>query len=334
MTMETRKITVVGAGAWGTTLAIVADRAGAAVTLVSSHPDTVNALRVVRRHPRSLPGVVLPGSIEIVDVSSMALDSDDLVVLAVPVQSMAAALTSLQPISHAAGIVSVSKGIEASSLRRPSEILHERFPEARIAVLSGPNIATEIAIGSPATAVVASNDASLAISVQRTLTSDSFRVYTGDDVVGVELGGALKNIVAIGAGIADGMHAGQNAKAAFMTRGIGEIARLGVALGANPLTFAGLSGIGDLIATCGSTASRNHQVGRRLAAGESLAAIREAMVETAEGVDTTRAAWQLARRHGIETPIIDGMFRVLFQGASPMVEALILMQRDPTHERA
>jgi glycerol-3-phosphate dehydrogenase (NAD(P)+) len=318
MTSTAGRIVVVGAGAWGTTLAIVAHRAGAAVTLVSSHTATVERLRSTRTHPRSLPGVELPERIHVTESTKL--------------EQLEVALASLPALGHGVGIVSVAKGIEVSTLRRPSEILREAYPASRIAVLSGPNIASEIAAGSPATAVVASADASLASNVQQSLSSASFRVYTGEDVIGVELGGALKNIIAIGAGIADGLHAGHNAKAAFMTRGIGEIARLGIALGAQPLTFAGLSGIGDLIATCGSPASRNHQVGQRLAEGASLSGIRAAMIETAEGIETTRAAWQLARRLDIETPIIDGMYRVLFEGASPVAEALMLMQRDPTHE--
>jgi glycerol-3-phosphate dehydrogenase (NAD(P)+) len=332
MTRTAGRIVVVGAGAWGTTLAIVAHRAGAAVTLVSSHAATVERLQSTRTHPRSLPGVELPERIHVTESTKLEPGSEDVVFVAIPVQQLEVALASLPALGHGVGIVSVAKGIEVSTLRRPSEILREAYPASRVAVLSGPNIASEIAAGSPATAVVASADASLASNVQQSLSSASFRVYTGEDVIGVELGGALKNIIAIGAGIADGLHAGHNAKAAFMTRGIGEIARLGIALGAQPLTFAGLSGIGDLIATCGSPASRNHQVGQRLAEGASLSDIRAAMIETAEGIETTRAAWQLARRLDIETPIIDGMYRVLFEGASPVAEALMLMQRDPTHE--
>ena len=201
-----------------------------------------------------------------------------------------------------------------------------------VAALSGPNLSGEIALGQPATTVIASEIAGLAERCARILHSHRFRVYLSDDLIGVELGGALKNIIAIGAGIADGLDAGDNAKAAFMTRGIAEIARLGVACGAQPLTFAGLSGIGDLIATCSSPRSRNHQVGVALARGESLEVILLSMREVAEGVATTSAALALGRSLEVELPIIEQMHRVLFENVSAADAISRLMEREPRHE--
>jgi glycerol-3-phosphate dehydrogenase (NAD(P)+) len=326
---------VIGAGAWGTTLSIVAHRAGNHVVLASHHRDTIEHLRSTRAHPRSIPGVRIPVAVEVASVAELRVNEGDLVILAVPVQRFRAEVAHLAETISPATIVSAAKGIEVITLKTPVSILQDvlgNVPQGRLAALSGPNLAAEIAAGSPATTVVASRDRETATSIQRALTSETFRVYTSDDVIGVEMGGALKNIVAIGAGIADGMGAGQNAKAAFMTRGIAEIARLGVACGAEPLTFAGLSGIGDLIATCGSERSRNHMVGRGLAEGRALDEIIASMHETAEGVDTTRAAYRLAEHLDVDCPIIRGMNDVLFNGVSPVEAARSLMTREPTAE--
>ena len=334
-TGKNERMHVIGAGAWGTTLAILAHRAGNEVTLVSHHDETIYSLRNHRIHPRSLPGITIPIEIEIAAIDAFAIDEDDIVILAFPVQQLRNTATSLDEAIGSATVVSAAKGIEIGTLQTPLTILEKVLSgvdRLRLAALSGPNLAPEIAAGNPATTVVASHFLDTAIRVQRALTSDSFRVYTSTDVTGVEMGGALKNIVAIGAGIADGLGAGHNAKAAFMTRGIAEIARLGIACGAEPLTFAGLSGIGDLIATCGSSMSRNHTVGRALAEGRNLEEIVSTMSETAEGVDTTRAALQLAERLGVEVPIIRGMHRVLFEGVSPLLAAMELMTREPTVE--
>jgi glycerol-3-phosphate dehydrogenase (NAD(P)+) len=329
------RVAVIGAGAWGTTLSIVAHRAGNQVVLASHYEETVEHLRSTRTHPRSIAGARLPEPIAIESVAALEVDAGDIVILAIPVQRLRAEVESLARIISPATIVSAAKGIEVSTLKTPVAILGDLLPgtpPTRLAALSGPNLAAEIAAGNPATTVVASSDRDTATRIQRTLTSETFRVYTSDDVIGVEMGGALKNIVAIGAGIADGMGAGHNAKAAFMTRGIAEIARLGIACGAEPLTFAGLSGIGDLIATCGSERSRNHTVGRALAEGRALDEIVASMSETAEGVDTTRAAYRLAAQLGVNCPIINGMYDVLFNGVSPVEAARLLMTREPTAE--
>jgi glycerol-3-phosphate dehydrogenase (NAD(P)+) len=229
-------------------------------------------------------------------------------------------------------IASAAKGLERGSLLRMSQVLAEELPTASICAISGPNLAREIAAGKPATTVIASEIPAAAERVRATLMSTRFRCYANEDIVGVEMGGALKNIVAIGAGMADGLGAGDNAKAAFITRGIAEIARLGVAAGADPLTFAGLSGIGDLVATCASTLSRNHRVGEELARGRTVDEIRAGMTDVAEGIDTTAVARELGRRLGVDLPITEQLYRVLFDEI-PAAEAIeALMGREATHE--
>lgn len=231
-------------------------------------------------------------------------------------------------------LVTASKGIEISSLKRMSEVIAEELPHAqeRIAAISGPNISREVAQKKPTAAVVASANADVAARVRGLLTTATFRVYTSSDVIGVELGGALKNIIAIGAGFSDGMDYGDSAKAAFITRGLAEIARLGVAAGAHPLTFSGLAGMGDLIATCASPLSRNHQLGQRLAAGEKLDAILASTRSVAEGIYTTKAALQLAVRYNVDMPITHQLSLTLFEGLDPHKAVPELMMRDPKDE--
>lgn len=329
------RVCVIGAGAWGTTLAMVAHRAGRKVSLFSRSGAVVEQLNMRRQHPTSLPGILLPIEIVVQELRSWNPHQEDLVLLAIPVQQIRLAVGQLPRSLNQTVIVNVGKGIEVGTMLTPMAILEQVIPAVdvdRLAVLSGPNLAPEIARGLPATAVVASRSAGTAMRVQQELASGSFRIYTSSDTIGVEMGGALKNIIAIGAGIADGLEAGHNAKAAFMTRGIAEIARLGIACGADPMTFAGLSGIGDLIATCGSSLSRNHTVGRSLAEGRALDEIVATMSETAEGIETTRAALRLAEILGVDVPIIQGMYSVLFEGVSPVRAAADLMARDPTSE--
>lgn len=328
------RVAVVGGGAWGTTLAMLAIRAGCATTLVVRDETACRVMRTERRHPRSLPGITLPDSLAITTDADRAVVDADVVVFAIPTQRLRAGAGALADAVAGKIVVSAAKGIEIGTLKRPTEILAEVLfgREVRICALSGPNLAVEIASGKPATTVVATGDAGAGGVVQRCLMSESFRVYTSRDTTGVEIGGALKNIIAIGAGIGDGLGAGDNAKAAFMTRGIAEVSRLGVALGANPQTFAGLSGIGDLIATCSSAMSRNHRVGVGLASGKALPEVLAGMSEVAEGVDTIRAARELARREGVDMPITEQMYRVLFEGKSPVEAVRDLMRRDPQVE--
>ncbi len=215
-----------------------------------------------------------------------------------------------------------------------TEVICEELPNAckRVAALSGPNLSREVAEGKPAAAVVAAHDQEVAVYARTLLTASNYRVYTADDVVGVELGGALKNIIAIGAGLNDGMNMGENAKAAFITRGLAELSRLGLAAGAHPMTFAGLAGIGDLIVTCASPLSRNQQLGRRLAAGQKLEYILSSTHSVVEGIYTTKAALKLAERYNVEMPITYQLSLVLFEGLDPYNAVSELMMRDPKHE--
>jgi glycerol-3-phosphate dehydrogenase (NAD(P)+) len=327
-------VAILGAGAWGTTLALLAHEAGQQVTLMAHRDALANSMATHRKHPTSLPGITIPLEIEITSDVQGSLTGAEVVVVALPTQSLRKGIEPLTASLQGKSLISVAKGLEIGTLLRPTQILQSLLGESvPVAALAGPNLAAEIAQGRPASAVVASEALEQAATLGRVFHSRRFRVYHGDDVIGVELGGALKNIIAIGAGIADGLGAGDNAKAAFMTRGIAEIARVGEAMGARPLTFAGLSGIGDLIATCASPLSRNHQVGVAIAKGRSLEEIQASMQEVAEGIPTTRAARELGRRHRIEMPMVDQMHRVLFEGL-PVGEAIErLLEREPTVER-
>jgi len=329
------RIAIIGAGAWGTTLALVAHRAGCSVTLIAHRSQLAAHLITHRAHPTSLPGVPIPEVIDVTVDLQVAVDSADAVIVAVPAQSLRAALTPYASVLGRTPIVSAVKGLELGTLQRPTEVIADVVGQgsgSALCALSGPNLASEVARGQPATTVIASNDAGVASAMQRALSAPAFRVYVSEDIVGAEMGGALKNIIAIGAGIGDGMHAGDNAKAAFLTRGISEISRLGIACGADALTFAGLTGIGDVIATCSSSLSRNHRVGQALASGKALPEILDAMGEVAEGVPTTEAAHQLGRKKNVELPIIDQMYEVLFRGKSPAAAIGSLMEREPGRE--
>ena len=329
------RVAILGSGAWGTTLAMVAARARSDVTLVVRDPDALRVMHGQRRHPRSLRGIELPPTIAFTGDARAAIERADVIIVAIPTQQLRAALGRLRARLRGKVVVSAAKGIEVATLKRPTQVICEVLgaDADAVAALSGPNLAVEIASGKPATTVIASSVVDAAMLAQRALMSEAFRVYTSHDVVGVEMGGALKNIIAIGAGIGDGLNAGDNAKAAFLTRGIAEIAGLGVAHGTDPLTFAGLSGMGDLIATCASPLSRNHRVGVELAAGRSLDEIVAGMAEVAEGIETTRAAVRLARERGIAMPITEQMYAVLFEGKAPIEAVRDLMRREPAPER-
>ncbi len=331
-------IAVVGTGSWGTTLAIVLARGGLDTVLLARSEEVAQELRMARENRRFLPGVSFPAGLAVTAVPAEALAGRQVVLLVVPAQRMRENVASLRAHLPAdAVVVSGAKGLELETCLRMSEvILAELGPTAagRIAALSGPNLAREVADGLPTATVVAAPDERVAAFVQAKLKVPHVRLYTNGDLIGVELGGALKNIIALGAGICDGLGYGDNGKAAFLTRGLAEIARLGVAMGANPLTFAGLAGIGDLVATCASRLSRNRYVGEELGRGRSLAQIRANMTMVAEGVTTTVAARTLARRYGVEMPITEGLYRVLFEGVSPRDGVSELMMRDLKGELA
>ncbi len=326
---------VIGSGAWGTTLALLLANKGTETTLWEHRPERAFEMQQRRENVPFLPGFPFPGALHVTSDIKEAVEEKDMLLLVTPSQRMRENVRILAPyVSRETLLVSGSKGIEISSLKRMTEVIKEELPEmgGRIAALSGPTISREIAEGKPTAAVVAARDREVAVQARILLTTSQFRVYTADDVVGVELGGAFKNIIAIGAGITDGMHMGENAKAAFITRGLAELVRLGLAAGANPFTFVGLAGIGDLIVTCASPLSRNQQLGRRLAAGEKLEDILASTRTVAEGVSTTRAALKLAERYQVELPITYQLSQVLFEGLDPHEAVPELMMRDPKHE--
>jgi glycerol-3-phosphate dehydrogenase (NAD(P)+) len=331
------KIAVVGAGAWGTTLALLAGRAGRIASLYLREADRAVEIAVTRTNVRAQLGVSLPEAIDVTADLGAACAGASAIVLAVPSQSMRETARAIRPFVAGAAVVSAAKGLERQTYKRMTEVLREELDEAaagRVCALSGPNLAREIASGKPAVTVIAGADLAAAERVRDLLMSQQFRCYTNEDVVGVEMGGALKNVVAIGAGMADGLDAGDNAKAAFITRGIAEIARLGVAVGAQPLTFVGIAGLGDLVATCASSLSRNHRVGRELAAGRSLPEILAGMGQVAEGVTTTEVAYALGQTLGVPLPITEQTYAVLFEGKAPAAAISDLMGREPKHELA
>lgn len=329
-------VAVIGAGAWGTTLAALVARQEPCL-LLCRDAEQAERIEVSRRNERRLPGVELPrGLVATADPEALR-SAVDLVIVAVPSTHLRAESARLgAAIPSSADVLSVVKGLEAGSLMRMSEVIAEAGPidPGRIAALSGPNLAGEIARGLPASAVVASPDLGLAERIADRLSRREFRLYVNSDILGVELCGALKNVVAIAAGAVDELGFGDNGKAGLLTRGLAEMMRLGAAVGANPLTFAGLAGIGDLIATCGSKLSRNHQLGVELARGRPWAELERSLPGTAEGAYTVRAALQLAARHGVELPIAQEVARALFEGKSVQRCLIDLLARESKDELA
>ncbi|MBI2093544.1 MAG: NAD(P)-dependent glycerol-3-phosphate dehydrogenase [Candidatus Omnitrophica bacterium] len=320
------RIAVLGDGGWGTTLALHLHRLEHQVQWWSAFPEYANQLKRRRENIKYLPGIHLPSALSITSELGEALNKAEVVVFAVPSQHLRSVVKRVKPHSHQQlAFVSVAKGIEQATLKRMSEVVAEELGPVPIAVLSGPNIASEIARKHPASSVVASIHSDLAKRIQKLFMDDRFRLYTSSDVIGVELGGALKNPLAIAAGISDGLGFGANAKAALITRGIVEMARLGVALGGREATFWGLSGLGDLITTCLS--GRNHWLGEQLGKGKSL---RQALSSTPmvfEGVETAKAAVQLGQRHHVELPIIEQVEAILFRKRAPRTALQALMRR-------
>jgi glycerol-3-phosphate dehydrogenase (NAD(P)+) len=326
------RVAVIGAGAWGTTLAILLAEKRHEVCLWAYEQELVAAIGEFRENRKFLPGFPLPQNITIAnDVN--AVTGAELVCLAVPTQFLRpTAKRFLAAISTGAIIVSASKGIEEKSLKLPLAVMAEELKTDKLAALSGPNLSAEIARGLPAATVVAAADQAIAKTVQAALMLDRFRVYTNNDVIGVQLGGALKNIIAIAAGVVDGLGLGDNAKAGLMIRGLAEITRLGVALGARAETFSGLSGMGDLITTCASRLSRNHRVGAEIARGQRLNEVLAGMNDVAEGVPTTVAARRLGQKLKVSLPITDEVYRVLYEGKDPYRALSDLMSRSATAE--
>lgn len=330
------KIAVIGTTTWGTTQAIMLCRRGHEVHMLSRSEAEARRLQADRQNVRRLPGFPFPDGLLVSASAAAALRGADMGIFAVPSQSLRANARAVAPhIGAGTLLLSCVKGLEVGTGQRMSQVIAGELPESlhnNIAVLSGPNLALEIARGLPAATVIAAADAGVARKAQEIMMSTSFRVYTSDDVVGVELGGALKNIMALGAGMSDGLGYGDNAKAGFITRGLAEMARLGAAMGAKPLTFAGLAGLGDLVATCSSPLSRNHYLGSEMAKGRSLDEITSSMNSVAEGVTTTAAARQMARSMCIEMPITEQVHRVLFEGLALPQAIAELMGREPKPE--
>jgi glycerol-3-phosphate dehydrogenase (NAD(P)+) len=324
----TDQVGVVGAGAWGTTLAIKLAAAERPVTLWAHTAEAAEELATLRENRRYLPGFVFPPNLRVATEDDYLAEPHRAFLLAVPSAYLRETLRRLGTTLFAeASLLSVVKGIEQGTHLRMSEVIDEELPGRRVAALSGPNLAREIAAGLPAVSVVASPDAALASEFGALLGDERFRIYTNPDLIGVELCGALKNVVALAAGFVDGLGFGDSAKAGIITRGLAEITRLGVAAGAQPMTFAGLAGVGDLIATCMSPLSRNRRAGELMASGMAWADAAAQLKGVAEGVDTVRGALQLAGEHGVEMPIAEQVEAVVHAGRPPMQAVAELMGR-------
>jgi glycerol-3-phosphate dehydrogenase (NAD(P)+) len=333
-----RSIGVIGAGSWGTTLADLLAKKGHRVCLWAYEAELVAAMRETRENRLFLPDISLSQDLAFTNDLTEAIRGRELLLFVVPSQVLRGVLAKALPaMASDATIVSASKGIEVESLKTVSEVYAELLPPSlwqRFTVLSGPSFAREVAREMPTAVVAAAVAEPTARQVQETFSCGYFRVYTNSDVIGVELGGAIKNVIAIGAGIADGLGFGYNTRAALITRGLAEIARLGMAMGARADTFAGLAGMGDLVLTCTGDLSRNRSVGIQLGQGRSLAEILGEMRMVAEGVRTAESTWKLACRHGVDMPITEQVYRVLYEDKPARRAVVELMSRDPKAEGA
>ena len=329
-----RRVTVLGDGGWGTCLGVLLWAQGHRVTLWGAFADYVSEMRRARENTKFLPGVRLPPELNLTADLTESWDGCEALVVAVPSQYLRSVLRRCSggPWDKVL-TVSVVKGIDPESLQRMSELIRDLVPAKRLAVLSGPTISYEVARGVPTTAVAASEDSAAARETQELFTTDRFRVYTSGDVAGVELGGSLKNVIAIASGAADGLGFGTNTKAALVTRGLAEISRLGIAMGAQEKTFSGLSGLGDLITTCFSTHSRNRHVGEEIGRGKSMAEVTSGLgSKVAEGVVTAKSGYELGRKHRVEMPITTSVYQVLYEGRPAREAVRDLMLRPPKPE--
>ncbi|MFB6248129.1 MAG: NAD(P)H-dependent glycerol-3-phosphate dehydrogenase [Salinibacter sp.] len=329
-------VTLFGAGSWGTALAVHLARAGREVVLWGRRAERVEQIRRSGENSSYLPGVRIPSSVQVTANLDEAAEASNLWAVAVPSQHLRAVAGTLRPHTRPEGIVvSLAKGIENDTLLTMSRVLREELehvPEAQIGVLSGPSHAEEVAEERPTTVVAAAPQDQVAERIQNAFMTEALRVYVNTDVIGVEIGGAAKNVLAIAAGIGDGVGYGDNAKAALITRGLAEIRRLGLAMGAKPQTFAGLTGIGDLVVTCMSAHSRNRSLGEQIGQGRTLEEVLSEMEMVAEGVRTTQSIHDLAERHGLELPITEAVYAVLFQGQAPRAMVEQLMTRPAKRE--
>ncbi len=327
---------VVGAGGWGTTIAIMLHENGHNVILWEYNPDYAKLLNETRENKVFLPGVTIPKEIQITSDISLALQKKHFCVLATPTQFIRSVLEKIDfTLIKDSIIVNLAKGVETTSLKRVSEIIKDVFPKIsknHLTTISGPSHAEEVCRKTPTTVVVGSISYDTAKFVQNEFMNPYFRVYVSNDLVGVELGGSLKNVIAIGAGICDGAGFGDNTKAAIMTRGIAEISRLGIALGARPETFAGLSGMGDVIVTCMSKHSRNRFVGEQIGKGKILTQVLSEMSMVAEGIATSKSVHLLAQQVNVEVPICTEVYRILYEQKDPILATTELMTRQPKEE--
>ncbi|QAS50770.1 NAD(P)H-dependent glycerol-3-phosphate dehydrogenase [Halobacillus litoralis] len=330
------KVAVLGAGSWGTALALVLADNGHEVHLWAHRKSLADEINQSHTNEKYLQGIELPSSIVANDDLKTIVDGAEHIILVVPTKAMREVCGQLKHVMKDKAILThASKGIEPGTYKRVSEVIREEIPSdlyEDVVVLSGPSHAEEVSRRQPTTVTVSAEELEVAKKVQDVFINRQFRVYTSPDLVGVELGGALKNIIALGAGISDGLGYGDNAKAALITRGLAEIARLGTSLGANPLTFSGLTGVGDLIVTCTSSHSRNWRAGYKLGQGNDLEEVLEQMGMVVEGVRTTKAAYQLAKNQGVEMPITTGIYRLLFENEAPRDVVDQLMTRIRRHE--
>jgi len=331
--MSNSRIAIVGAGSWGTALACALSPGGETY-MWSRDPTQVAAMQAKGRNPRYLSDIDLPPKVSFTADLADVVYQVPIVIMAVPAKAMLTTTRALsgilrtQKAAEPPLVLSAAKGLDPDSGRLMSQVLSETLGDrAVVGAISGPNIAREIAEGMPATTVVACADGQMAAAAQARISGPRLRAYTNDDVVGVEVGGAIKNVIAIGTGICDGLDAGDNAKAAIMTRGLVEMTRLGVAMGARARTFSGLTGMGDLVVTCSSPHSRNRALGIGIAGGKTLEELESGMTMVAEGVNTTREALRLGKQLGVELPIAEAVAAILFDSQDPMEVAIRLMQR-------
>ncbi len=324
-----KKVAVIGSGSWGTALAVMLQKHGHDVIIWSRRQDAVDEMQKDRENKRYLPGVQLPEGLVFTTDRGAAVKDAEIIILSVPSKAVRQTVMDFAPLftkEHV--LVNVAKGLEEGSLKRLSQVIEECAPQCEVCILSGPSHAEEVAREIPTTCLIASENEETAKMVQLEFMNPRFRLYTNTDVIGVEMGAALKNVMALAAGASDGLGFGDNTKAALMTRGIAEMKRLGIEMGGKSETFAGLSGIGDLIVTCTSMHSRNRRAGILLGQGKSLEETLAEIKMVVEGVNTARAAYTLAKEHNVEMPITNAVYDVLFQGKNAEKAVLELMSRD------
>ena len=332
--MSKEKIAIIGDGGWGTALGLALLRNGHSVRIWGPFPEYIDRVRASSENKDFLPGVRLPAEMEWTADRALAVEKATVVVLAMPTKYFRTVLTSFAGlIPAAARVISVAKGLDSTDNRRMTEVAEGILNAGPVAALSGPSFASEVAVGSPTAVVIACREMALANSLQSVFNSHKFRINTSDDVIGVELGGTLKNVIAVGVGVCDGMGLGHNARAALVTRGLAEITRVGVAMGAQANTFAGLSGMGDLVLTCTSRLSRNYSVGERMGRGEKIAGILAGMKQVAEGVENSATACSLAHHLSVPVPIAQEVHAMVFGGKTPQAAVESLLGRDPKAER-